>query len=201
MQVVECPQCGAPAVGSARACGYCKADFFITSVAYLGGIEQGAVAKYLKYYSALARQDPNNAEAHLGLGITYLHVGMWPLAAKAFERVMEMSPEVPQAYLYWSMAKIAGRRLMTLPLNDVRQIESHLSTAIQISPEMTVGKLLLALLKTDYFEANGMRVGEPSSAALTSEIGGKEVNRTEMETLRKCVRIGDVSCFDIVNCI
>jgi len=197
MQVTECPQCGAPASPSVRACGYCKAEFFITSVAYLGKLDQNGVGKYLKHYKALAQQDQGNAEAHLGLGITYLHLGMWPLAMKCFEKVIDLAPEVPQSYFYWALSKIGGRRLMTLPLGDVRQIETYINTAVQLSPDLTTAKLLLALLKEDYFDGNGMRVNPPSATELRADIQGKEVNETELQMMRRCVRVDETCVFSV----
>jgi hypothetical protein len=88
---------------------------------------------------------------------------------------------------------------MTLPLNEVRQIEAHVSTAVQLGPEMTTAVLLLALLKQDYYETNGMKCAPPTVAELVTDLQGKEVNTTELETLRKCVRVGDASLFETVR--
>ena len=58
MEISECPQCGAAATPSDRKCGYCKAEFFVTSLAYLGSFDSSGVGKYLKHYKELTRRDP-----------------------------------------------------------------------------------------------------------------------------------------------
>src|SRR5208283_795201 len=144
MEVSECPQCGATVAPSDRKCAYCKAEFFVTSLAYLGRFDSGGVGKYLKHYKELSRQDPHNTEGSLGLGLCYLQMGTYPLAQKCFEQVIDASPDVSQAYYYYALSNMRGRRLMTLPLNEVRRLEAYLNTAIQLDGEMAQYKLLLA---------------------------------------------------------
>jgi tetratricopeptide (TPR) repeat protein len=195
MEVTECPQCGAPASPSERKCGYCKAQFFVTNLAYLESLDSESVGKYLKHYKELTRKDPDSAEGLLGLGLCYLQMGTYPLARKSFERVIEIAPEVASAYYYHSLSTIAGRRLMTLPLKEIRSIESFLETSIQVDGDLPQCKLLLAMLKRDYYETNGMRVNPPSVDALLSDIGNRNIDELEISRLRDSVRIGDESIF------
>lgn len=189
MEVTECPQCGAPAKPSQRNCEFCKAEFFITSVAYLGKLEQGAINKYLQHYKKLTRENPEDAEGHLGLGITYLELGMYPLALKSFEKVIETAPEVARAYYYCGLSRVQGRRLMTLSLPETREIERWVNTAIQLDPDSVEYKVLLALIKKDYYEANSLRVTPPSCDQIMAEIKGRKVSSLEMNRLFKCVLV------------
>jgi len=189
MEISECPQCGAATNPSGRKCEYCKASFYVTSLAYLGGFDSGGVSKYLKHYKELTRQDPNNTEGLLGLGLCYLQMSTYPLAKKCFEQIIEASPDVSQAYYYYSLSTIKKRRLMTLSLNEVRQLETYLNTAIQLDGEMPQYKLLLAMLKRDYYETNGMKVPPPNATELLGEINEIQINRNEINHLRGSVKV------------
>ncbi|HOV89408.1 MAG TPA: tetratricopeptide repeat protein [Syntrophorhabdaceae bacterium] len=190
MEISECPQCGAAASPADRKCGYCKAEFFVTSLAYLGSFDSGGVGKYLKHYKELNRHDPHNIEGLLGLGLCYLQMGTYPLAQKCFEQIIEASPDVSGAYYYYALASIKGRRIMTLSLNEARQLETYLNTAIQIDGEIPQYKLLLAMLKRDYYETNGMKVPPPSATELLFDIEGQQINKNEIEHLRASVKVG-----------
>lgn len=199
MQVTECPQCGAPAKPSDKICEYCKAEFFITSLAYLGKFDSGGVNKYLQQYKKMTVADPASAEGFLGLGLCYLQLGMYPLAQKSLEKVIEIAPEMAHAYYYAALARVQGRRLMTMALKDIREIETYLSTAVQLDGDFPVCKLLLAMVKLDYYRMNGMRVAPPLPEDLLGEVAGKEVERKEWERLTQCVRVGDLSPFESVQ--
>ncbi len=190
MEVSECPQCGAAATPSDRKCGYCKAEFFVTSLAYLGSFDSSGVGKYLKHYKELSRRDPHDTEGLLGLGLCYLQMGTYPFSQKCFEQIIEASPDVSQAYYYYVLASIKGRRLMTLSLNEARQYENYLNTATQIDAEIPQYKLLLAMLKRDYYETNGMKVPAPSIAEHLAEIEGNQINKNEIEHLKAAVKVG-----------
>lgn len=199
MQVTECPQCGASAKPSDKICEYCKAEFFITSLAYLGKFDSGGVNKYLQQYKKMTVTDPASAEGFLGLGLCYLQLGMYPLAQQNLENVIEMAPEMAHAYYYAALACVQGRRLMTMALKEIREIETYLSTAIQLDGDFPVTKILLAMLKLDYYKANGMRIAPPQPDDLLGAIAGREVNRIEWERLVQCVRVGDFSPFETVT--
>lgn len=191
MEVSECPQCGAAATPSDRNCGYCKAEFFVTSLAYLGRFDSSGIGKYLKHYKELTRHDPHDYEGLLGLGLCYLQMYSYPLAQKCFEQIIESSPEVSQAYYYYALSNMKARRLMTLSLNEVRRLETYLNTAVQLDGEIPQYKLLLAMLKRDYYETNGMKVPPPTAAELLMEIEGAEISKNELARLNEAVKVMD----------
>lgn len=199
MEISECPQCGAPVKASERNCEYCKAEFFVTSIAYLENLDPSAVSKYLRHYKKLTREEPDDAEGNLGLGLCYLQMHNFPLAKKSFEKVIELSPETSQAYYYYALSTVAGRRLMSMPLKDARNLETQINTAIQIDGESPLYKLLLAMIKRDYYETNGMRVTPPSAGELLEEITGSSIDEKEIARLRESVRIGDENMFNFLG--
>jgi hypothetical protein len=61
-----------------------------------------------------------------------------------------------------------------------------------------IGRLVLALLKQDYYEMNGMRVKPPSAAQLLADIDGRSVPAGEIERLRGSIRVADDSLLRLV---
>ena len=187
----ECPQCGAAVLLSERRCGYCKAEFFITSIAYLSNVSAGSIGKYMEHYTKAVKEDPANAEALLGLGLCYLQTGAYPLASKAFDKVVELNADIAQGYYYSVLCAVRGRRLRAISLNEVRAMEPLINTAIQLDGSRNEFKLLAAMVKRDYYEYNGLRVPPPSCAEILSEIGGKSVPAPEVARLFESVKVGD----------
>src|SRR3989442_6480675 len=132
MKVEVCPQCGAPAGASAKACAYCKAEFVITSISYLGQFDTAGVNKYLNHYKSMVRAAPEDGPSQFALGLCYLQLRLFDLAIKQFGRAVELSPEQPDVYYYYGLALIRGRRPKTLSLTEVRQIEEYVNSAMQL---------------------------------------------------------------------
>ncbi len=188
MEVSECPQCGSTERLNGR-CAHCKAEFYVKSLAYLEQFNSNGIEKYLKHYKGLIGQNPDNPQGVLGLGLCYLQMGTYPLAQQQFEHLIETAPQVAPVYYYYALAHIKGRRLMTLPLSEVRQLEMYLNTAIQLDPEAPQYRLLLAMLKRDYYEINGMKVNPPTATELLNDLYGKTIDANEIEHLRKSVKV------------
>ena len=191
METIECPQCGAATLPSLRICEYCKAEYFVTSLAYLGNFNDGKVAKYLNHYKNLIALEPQNEEGLFGLGLCYLQIGNYQLAEKHFGKVIDVVPEQSKAYYYYALSIIKGRRIKIISFNEARKIENYLQTAIQLDDSVPEYKLLLAMLKIDFYEANGMKVPPPCSRELLSEIDGAEINVHEANRLNECARIAN----------
>jgi len=195
MEISECPLCGAAAKPSDKKCNYCKSEFFVTSIAYLGNMDSGSFNKYLKYYKELINKEPNNTEGLLGLGLCYLQMGTYPLAQKCFEQIIEHSPEISQSYYYFTLSFIKGRRLMSISLKEAKLIETYLNTAIQLDDSVPQYKLLLAMLKRDYFEMNGLKVQPPCFSDILNNIQGSEISKKEIERLFDSIKVGSQQLF------
>ena len=101
MEIKECPQCGAPASPSMKCCEYCKAEFFVTSLAYLSSFEETAVKKYLQAYKKMTVSNPDDVEGYMGLALCYLQMGTYPLALKGFQKIVDDFPAVLQKF-FWA---------------------------------------------------------------------------------------------------
>ena len=100
MNPQECPQCGAPINPHSNVCEYCKAEIFITNLAYLSRYDFVGVQKYLKHYREIVAANPESSEGLIGIGLCYLQMETYPLAQDAFKKVIAISPELPLGYYY-----------------------------------------------------------------------------------------------------
>lgn len=76
-----------------------------------------------------------------------------------------------------------------MSLNEVRRIETYLNTAIQLDGERPYYKLLLAMLKRDYYETNGMTMPPPKTEGLLRDISGSEISKNEIDRLNDAVKV------------
>ena len=191
---MKCGNCGAPCKLDAELCEHCEQPIFPNSLASYAQVDPDRLKEYLNAIEVLADQDPHNAKAMLTLGLSYLETGAYALAQPQFEQVIKTAPRDPQAYYYYALAKIGGRRLMTLSLSEARQLEEYLNTAIQFDREAEAPqyRLLLAMLKRDYYEKNGMKVPPPSAEGLLQDISGKTIDDVEHEHLIKSVKVSGI---------
>lgn len=197
MNLTECPQCGSPVKPSQKKCDYCKSEFFVTSIAYLSNYDKSGLQKYLKYYKALSAADPQNPEGLMGLGLCHLQLGLYPLAKSAFEAVIDNAPDIAQAYYYYSLSVIAGRRIKILSMNDIEQIETYLMTAMTLDDENKLYPLLLMLIKYDFYKTNGMLEQSPTFEELQPLVSGTNFNPNEIERLKASAKVSDFDLFGI----
>ena len=80
---------------------------------------------------------------------------------------------------------------MTVSLTEARRLETYLNTAIQLDGQMPQYTLLLAMLKRDYYETNGMKVPSPNAAELLIEIDGQQINKSEIDCLLNCAKVAN----------
>ncbi len=191
MKVELCPQCGAPAGVRAKACAYCKAEFVITSISYLGQFDTAGVNRYLNHYKGMVKAAPEDAESQFALGLCYLQLRLFDLAVKHFGRAVELTPEQPDVYYYYGLALIRGRRPKTLSLTEVRQIEQYVNAAMQLDGAKAKYNYLAAILKYEYYVANGLRVPAPSPQELLAQATTKEHEQDEVDRLLDAVVLRD----------
>ncbi len=190
VKIRKCPQCGAPAPLNG-CCEHCDSEIYVNSLAYLEQFDSEGIEKYLEHYTDLIKQEPHNDQSVFSLGLCYLKMGTYPLALRQFEQVIEAAPMFAPAYYYYALATIKGRRVMTLRFSEVRQLEMYLNTAIQLDRESPQYILLLAMLKRDYYETNGMKVKPPTDQELLDSLSGKSIDPNEIEHLRRSVKVSD----------
>ena len=195
LTVKECPQCGAPADQNKNSCEYCQATFFITKISYFKGLGDQEIKKYLNHYKKNIQEYPESANSHLGLGITYLELGMPDLSFACFEKAITLSPDLASAYFYSCLAKVKGRRVMTLTSKEIADIIARINAARILESENPAYSLLLAMIKKDYFHNNKMRDEYPFYDELLDEINDVEVDGKEVACIKKFVKVDDINFY------
>ena len=99
-------------------------------------------------------------------------------------------PDCADAYYYYGLALIRGRRPKTLSLAEVRRIEQYLDTALQLNPRQAKYYYLAAILKFDYYLSNGLTCN-PSPDELFLMAGDKEHDAWEVERLLHTIPLRD----------
>jgi tetratricopeptide (TPR) repeat protein len=198
LQVEECPQCGAPASPSDKKCNFCKCEFFVASLSYVGSFDKGAIDKYINHYKELAKTDPENGEAIFSLGLCYLQLKLFPLAQKNFERATELIPEYPDVYYYYALSIIKGRRVKSLTLKEIKSIEQYLNTAIQLDQSKAKYYYLSAILKYDYYRMNGLAVPAPAENELIEEAKTKVQEPEEIQRLLDSIIVRDENFISLI---
>ena len=191
VKVLECPNCGEPVVLSDKQCEYCDSPIFVTEFSELEQFDPDQVTRYIEQYKTLIQRNPQNTEGPLSLGLCYLSIGSYSEARECFELVRKASPS-PPVYYFCALSTIGGRRLMTLSLSEVRRLEEYLNTARKFDAETPQYRLLLAMLKRDYYETNGLKVPPPNATELLSGLVGETIDEDEVDYLRRCVRVANL---------
>lgn len=197
VDIRECPQCGAPLEKTSYKCKYCKADVFISSVSYLSNYDNSQIQKYIKYYKELINQNPNEDKGYLGLGLCYLQLSMFPLAQKNLEKALELAPENSSVYYYYCLSIIAGQKIRILSLDTVEEIIKYLNTAISMESDNPLYVLLLALVKYDFYTANGLREPEPTYKVLLQHLKDINIDAEELNRLKTCVKSTNFEVFGL----
>ncbi|MDX1905491.1 MAG: hypothetical protein SF053_00545 [Bacteroidia bacterium] len=113
------------------------------------------------YKRGLAQQNADHS-TYIGLGLCYLHLKLPDLAIKTFSKAQEAAPDAADTYYYLSLAKIRNRRIGTLSLPMIRDLESGLQAAISLDSRIAVYYALWYLIKQDYYLDSGLNPGHPS---------------------------------------
>lgn len=143
-----------------------------------------------RLHSRLAA-NPENGEVHYRLALCYLHLKAYKRAIEHFKRAVELLPLDPDAHYYYGLSLISGRRPRTLSLKDVRNIEEYLEAAIQLDDRPAKYYYLAAILKHDYYLANGLSAPPPSPDDLILMAYRKVQDPGEVERLLQAVTLRD----------
>jgi len=199
IKVETCPQCGAPVKLGVKKCEYCEAEFIVTSLAYLEKFDKTGINKYINHYKQSLKDNPENGELNLAMGICYFDLGLYDLATKFFSKAIEQLPDYGDAYYYYALALIKGRKPKVLTLTEVKKIEEHLNAAIQIDNSRAKYYYLWALIKYDFYMKNGLRISPPGIEELIEEGNAKEYDRQEIDKMLQRVPVNDEELLSVIR--
>ncbi len=88
-----CPVCEQPVDANDAYCRYCGA-----ALTQADEGQSAAFRELIEEYRTRTADNPDDDDAHYGLGLAYLHGGQLGPAAQALHRVIELRPDFPDAY-------------------------------------------------------------------------------------------------------
>ncbi len=133
------------------------------------------------------------------MGICYLDLKLYDLATKYFVIAIEQMPDNSDAYYYYAIALLKGRRPKILTLKEIEKIESYLGAAMQIDSNKSKNYYLLAIIKYDFYVANGLRVNPPTFEELIREGNSKPFEKKEVEKMLQRVPVGDAQILSLLR--
>jgi tetratricopeptide (TPR) repeat protein len=190
----SCPQCGwtfDTEALQANTCKKCRSALLVTSVAYLEKFDRPAIQKYIAHYSEVLKRDAENSDALLSMGLCYLRLGLFDLADKYLNRLIEGHPEGASGYYYKAIASFKGHRPRLVTLTSIRAAEQLLLTAMQLETGNARNDLVLAAMRHDYYVLNGLRVPEPSIAELVRGAKDKHIDVLEITQALSLLKVPD----------
>jgi tetratricopeptide (TPR) repeat protein len=199
IKVEICPQCGAPATLSANKCGYCEAEFIITSIASLDRFDKAGINKYISHYKSLLKDEPDSGELNLAMGICNLDLGLYDLATKFFANAIEAVPDSADGYYYYSLAMVKGRKPKLLALSEVKKIEEYLQAAIQIDGSKAKYHYFWLIIKHEFYTKNGLRINPPTISDLVEQAKSAQYDQQEIAKLIARVSVTDPELLSIIR--
>ncbi len=209
IQSIGCPNCGAPYKPKTRSCSYCGSVLIVTAVAeaYSKKLDEQQVSTSLTKWRELLKKDPENAEAHFAIGLTYLNSKLRDAALVHLRKASLLKPEMADTHYSLAVTLFNNGQII---LNSPEYVEAK--TEIEYSNRLAPDFMEAVAFK-HFFLAKGLEAVDisqaiaeyklaveafPDSAMLQNNLGQcfiKENNLHEAEHhLRQAIIIND---FDV----
>lgn len=100
IQRLGCPNCGAPYEPKTRNCRFCGSVLIVTSLAetFERSLEAHQVSQSLAKWRQRLKEDPESAEAHFALGLSYLNSKLRDAALEHLRKAALLAPEVADTH-------------------------------------------------------------------------------------------------------
>lgn len=165
IEILQCSGCGAPLAPSNTTCNYCGSVNIVKSDANPFKLDAGLKQQYTQYYKEKATQDPKDVNALSALGLFYLGLKNYDLATRTFKDAIDQSPDQADVYYHYALSLLGGKKPRRLMLKEIKSVEEYLKTAMQMDSQSKYC-YLLAMVKGDFYPANGMTMSEPDPGDL-----------------------------------
>jgi tetratricopeptide (TPR) repeat protein len=140
-------------------------------------------------YEQKVRDFPELAQYHFALGLSYLDQRLYGLSVTHLRRALGKTARESELLYSIALAQIEGKRPRVLKLSTIREIEKYLEAAIRLEPSRPHYKLLLAIVKYDYYVCNGLRVPPPEVDQLLRDARRDKPDPQEVRLLREHVAL------------
>ncbi len=194
LKLENIPEHLTPILRECRDMASAKTDFRV-----LGRMSREEMGSVLQQYKVHISTGIEDADTHLGIGLIYLQLRLYDMALRHFKRVVELDPAVADGYYYLALASIRGRRPKVMMLQEVRAVESRLNVALEFDEHQAKFYYLLAVVRQDYYVANGLSVPQPSVPALLDLAMDREYDVWEIERMLASLSLSDCQLLSIIR--
>lgn len=163
----------------------------VTMLRDLDPVDSATKQQLRDLYESRARNSPHKASYHLTLGLYYVDCGMYSFAVSSLLAAHQIAPMDSNILYYLALATLAGRPPRSLTMGEVHTVETYLNTAIKGSGNYAHYFYLWALVKYDYYTANGLHVPPPSIDDLLAQAGRAAFDASEARHLLAHVPVHD----------
>jgi tetratricopeptide (TPR) repeat protein len=164
-----------------------------------GRLSREEIQSSISQYKIALLTQSEDGELHFQIGLLYLQLRLFDLALKHLKNNIDLCPESADGYYYVAVALFRGRRPRVLMMQEAQAIERYIETAINLDGRPAKYFLLLALLRFDYYESNGLAVRRPSSRDLVAEARSKEADGWETERLIDALMLEDEDLLSLIR--
>lgn len=136
---------------------------------------------------------PQGSEANMLLarGIELMEAGAYEPAVELFNQLTTLDPLSPAANYYLALASLKGRRARSLFLSEADAISRRLERACRSTNPQRQYFFLWAILKLDFYEANGLSVSEPDAEALFNMAEQYPYHQESFEQMNRHARVDE----------
>jgi hypothetical protein len=160
----------------------------VINITTLGELDQMAPEKkreLLATYERQVRDFPEMAQVHFALGLSYLDLRLYDQALASLKQALGKGSKEAGLYFYIALAALGGKQPRSLSLARIREIESYLEASLRTDRDNPEALLLWAIIKHDYYRANGLRVAPPSIEELLQAVTTCRSPNREAEILSR----------------
>ena len=136
IQSLGCPNCGAPYESGTRNCKFCGSVLILTSVAEVFGrsLDPLQVSESMTKWRQVLKEDPENANAHFALGLTYLNSKLRDAALEHLRKAVLLAPEVADTHHNLALTLFNDGNIL-LASSEYAEAVKEIDYSIRLAPD------------------------------------------------------------------
>jgi tetratricopeptide (TPR) repeat protein len=161
----------------------------ITNLADLDEMDEAKKRELLSLYENQVRTFPERAQVHFALGLSYLDLRLYDQALASLKQALGKGSREAGLYYYISLASLGGKRPRGQSFAKIKEIETYLEASIRTDNGHAQAMVLWAIVKYDYYLANGLKVSPPRISELLNRARGCIKSHDEIQILLRHISL------------
>jgi tetratricopeptide (TPR) repeat protein len=187
IEILSCSSCGASLSPKVMKCDFCDSINVVTKN-----------TSPFKLNAILSKQYLNSGQLStdkVNTALLHLNLKNYEIAKKLLELEIEINPINADAYFYYAICLINGKRIKSLTYSDIKKISQYINSAIQIKDDAKY-YFLSAIINYDFFEGNGMLLPDPNYYILLEKFTELKLGDDDLEFLENHIIIPQNELFN-----